>query len=482
MINFLHTGRPAHGSASACAAGKLAGLPAGLWAVAAVALFAALPAHAADRPSGSRTPPVAEKGHGQDTGRLAGGQRGLATFMAALTKLERAPRGTVQILQIGDSHTAGNHFSGALRTLLQGRFGDAGPGGFPPGPSYKGLYSPTVTLGPQSWTVSGGLEVKSGDIVGFSGFQATSAQPGNALSFESKGDAPVTAVSLTLAAGPAGGTLLVEADGKPVRSVPTKGPRETGVVVPVPLAQPARTITLSPKGDGRVTLLRVSLKGGNKGILYESHGVIGATATLMRRWHEPTVAAELQALRPELIILAFGTNEGFNASLSADDYRTAFRERLAVLRRQAPWASILVIGPPDANRLPKGCPPEATASCASVRPQSGSCAWYPPPELATVRTIQRSEALSAGAAFWDWSAVMGGACGTHDWGKATPALAAPDHVHFRAEGYRMAAEALFNDIMELHQAPPPARGKPGPIRLPDCRGTVYLNGSIQCLR
>ncbi len=46
-----------------------------------------------------------------------------------LRSLELAPQsGTVRIFQFGDSHTAADLFTGALRNLFQTRFGDAGPG------------------------------------------------------------------------------------------------------------------------------------------------------------------------------------------------------------------------------------------------------------------------------------------------------------------------------------------------------------------
>ena len=40
-------------------------------------------------------------------------------------------------MQIGDSHTANDSFSGRLRELFQARFGDAGRGVLPPGVPYR---------------------------------------------------------------------------------------------------------------------------------------------------------------------------------------------------------------------------------------------------------------------------------------------------------------------------------------------------------
>ncbi len=57
----------------------------------------------------------------------------LTAFHQALASLEAGRTQRVNILQIGDSHTAGDHFSGRLRELFQGQFGNAGRGMLPPG-------------------------------------------------------------------------------------------------------------------------------------------------------------------------------------------------------------------------------------------------------------------------------------------------------------------------------------------------------------
>ena len=49
----------------------------------------------------------------------------------------------VHIVQIGDSHTAADFFSGNLRTLFQQRYGDAGPG-FVPAISIPGQRTATI--------------------------------------------------------------------------------------------------------------------------------------------------------------------------------------------------------------------------------------------------------------------------------------------------------------------------------------------------
>ena len=62
----------------------------------------------------------------------------------------------VHILQIGDSHTAGDAITGAWRDLLQARYGSGGRGVLPPGRPYAGYltHGATVTAS-DGWRISG---------------------------------------------------------------------------------------------------------------------------------------------------------------------------------------------------------------------------------------------------------------------------------------------------------------------------------------
>src|SRR5690606_16177218 len=134
-----------------------------------------------------------------------------------------------------------------------------------------------------------------------------------------------------------------------------------------------------------------------------------------------------------------------------------------------PNAAILVVGPPDGNRLPRGCRddgvPDRTFPCAPLNaaetanyaerfgaadPPPQSCRWHPPPNLQTVRDVQRQAAAANGWFFWDWSRVMGGSCGIHRWAEASPPLAYPDHVHLQTAGYAASADALFQELMAYY--------------------------------
>ena len=109
-------------------------------------------------------------------------------------------------------------------------------------------------------------------------------------------------------------------------------------------------------------------------------------------------------------------------------------------------AALLVLGPPDGNRLERDCPRTDLCSVNS----GDSCVWRVPRNLAAVRQIQKTLAGEHGWAFWDWSAAMGGACGMQRLVARDPPLGFFDHVHFTKPGYVAVADLVFADLMTAY--------------------------------
>ena len=145
------------------------------------------------------------------------------------------------------------------------------------------------------------------------------------------------------------------------------------------------------------------------------------------------------------MLIEYGTNEAFHDSLELAEYAVEFPQRLRTIRQMVPDAAVIVVGPPDANRLPNGCRTDRLTGndfpCAPLSPsdeadyraryrsqntESRYCHWHTPPNLRAVREIQRAAAQRQGVYFWDWSQVMGGECGTFRWSMAEPPLAHGD--------------------------------------------------------
>jgi lysophospholipase L1-like esterase len=363
----------------------------------------------------------------------------LVPFYRALAGLEQRQGGApVVILQIGDSHTANDAFSGRLRELFQARFGDAGRGVLPPGIPYRYYRPDRVSVTETGWTRIGSLTAGTQGPFGIAGLRQH-ADRSAAMSLTVGTDGEFDRVEVELLRQPGGGTAILQLDtGDPIK-VSTADSRTEAMWVPIPATSLSRGLTVRATGDGAVDVLAWRIARGQPGVIYANLGTIGASVNIMDRWDPQIVGQELRHLSPALIVLAFGTNEGFRDGTVLSDYAETFAARLRALHEAAPSAAILVIGPPDGARHPKS-PTEASV-CHDPH-------WATPPQLGPLRAIEQASAARAGAFFWDWSGAMGGPCSMIRWAASVPPLAAPDHVHLFAPGYRATAEKLFDIIMQ----------------------------------
>jgi lysophospholipase L1-like esterase len=358
----------------------------------------------------------------------------------ALASLESgARRMPVVALQIGDSHTANDSFSGRLRELFQARFGDAGRGVLPPGVPYRYYRPARVSVTARGWSVISSFRAEPAGPFGISGLrQQAVGEAEMTLSVADPGE--LDRAEVEVLKQPGGGSIDVEFDTGVRGSISTAAQAEQVLWITLPPAPGSHALTLRARGDGVVDVLAWSVTRGGRGVVYANLGTIGASVDLLDRWDPAIVRAELAHLSPVLIVLAFGTNEGFRDSTDPAEYATEFTGRLRDLHAAAPSAALLVLGPPDGDRH-RGKRSEAPPACGDPK-------WTEPPRLAQVREVERAVAAREGAYFWDWSAAMGGACSMLRWAATDPPMAAPDHVHLFAPGYQATAEDLFRVIMD----------------------------------
>lgn len=366
-----------------------------------------------------------------DTGMAAklGTAAPLLPLYRQLALLETGQRtAPVVMLQIGDSHTANDSFSGRLRELLQNRFGDAGRGVLPPGVPYRYYRPARASVTQQGWTVVSSFHGDRGPF-GLTGLRQHADGPAEMSLSAEPGD--LAQAEIEVLRQPGGGKLIANG-----AVIPTNAASAQAAWLPVP-ASP--TLSLQTRGDGAVDVLAWSIARGTSGVIYANLGTIGATVGLMDAWDPALLHQDIAHLAPSLIILAFGTNEGFHDNVDLAAYAADFAARLHDLHTAAPDAALLVIGPPDGDR--RRASQTAPAPC-------GDASWSVPPKLDAIREAQRRVAAQQGAYFWDWKAAMGGDCSMIRWAASAPPRAAPDHVHLFAPGYQATAEQLFRVIMD----------------------------------
>ena len=370
----------------------------------------------------------------------------LAPFFAALAALEQhQAQQPVRVIQIGDSHTANDSLSGHLRELFQGRFGDAGRGWLPAGIPYKYYRPQRVSVSESGWRHVKPSDQEPGLAFGFDASDAESNPRDAVMAIESTDPAGFDQFVVEYLTQPKGAAFTVQVDDAPPVRVSTAAAQPAIARFELPLDHPARRVELRASGKPPAILLGWAVERHGPGVIYENHGTIGATVDLLAQMTPEAVAYELSVRQPALLVVAFGTNEGFADNLDLDRYTGRFQSEVDALRRLAPGVPVLIVGPPDGNRVARGCTP--AASCGSP---PGDCTWQEPPRLAGVRAAQRRVAANQGWAYWDWFTAMGGTCSIDRMTVVDPPLAMPDHVHLSRAGYEGIGDTLFGDLMNAY--------------------------------
>lgn len=369
----------------------------------------------------------------------------LAPVFAKLKEARRTGR-TVRILQIGDSHTAADQVTGSWRTLLQARFGRGGRGVLPPGRPYAGYLTRDITAtqsGP--WTTSGIFGAAwhpGGGPLGLTGYTLSTALPGATIGLRADraelGFDRFTVCALT---GPDAGSVSLTIGGMQKLwslTAPVAGSDCTTLTSPLPVSSAGVTVNQGP-----VTLTSWATETRQTGgVTLSNLGTVGAQLLHYDRTDDAVVARELAEYHPDLIVVAFGTNEAFYPRFTAAGYDAQLQASLRRLQRLAPGVPLLLIGAPDsATKLPS-----LQAGTAGVSLPCGDGEWRPTAALATVQSIQRARAHQLGLAYWDWSQRMGGRCTATDWATQVPPLMRGDRVHFTSPGAARIAGWLEADL------------------------------------
>lgn len=373
-------------------------------------------------------------------------------------------------MQIGDSHTAGDIFSGRLRDRFQDRFGNAGRGMLPPGVPHD-YYSPggvSASMDP-AWDVASAFGRGSSGVFGLSGFRAETDTGGASMVLGLSDSLGADRFYLESVTGPGAGSVTLEADGRSVATISLTASTPSARTDQISLPQGTRTVRLTARGDGPVAILSWAMERDAPGVIYDALGIVGASATVLEKV-EPRTLFDRFATRPiDALVVAYGTNEGFNDGLNVESYSARFTRLVQQIAGAAGAVPVLVVGSPDAARLPRSCTsggadrdtfscrgltPAETTSYGSLfsspTPNSAECVWHAPPKLEPVRRAQAQQALANNWFFWDWSAVMGTPCGMNSWATASTPLAWGDRVHLRPDGYRQSADRLYNELLSAY--------------------------------
>lgn len=448
------------------------------------------------------------------TADCAGGLCDYSVLKPYFDKLAAARGGSgrpVHILQIGDSHTAGDAITGAWRDMLQARYGSGGRGVMPPGRPFQGYNPRGVNVDMSAgWVVSsifGAGSQNPRGARGLSGFSITSTAEGARIGMVTSATETFNRFILCAIAEPGAGALVISVGGTTERM-------ELGALITRPeckqmrFDQPQPAVSVAVEG-GPVTITSWASFRDAGGVALSNVGVVGSQFVHFSRNDDAVVAEELRSYQPDLIVLAFGTNEGFAPRVSAQEFEIVLRSQIGRIRRLAGRVPMLLLGAPDAltrrsdllanapTTTPAPCvepvplPPPTPAAVpapapAANRPSDGiedvldalgdramvaratapvipapptvvpvqqPIGWsitarplFPPPGLKVVREVQRRVAHQLRLAYWDWEARMGGRCTAVSWVKLPPTRMRGDYVHYNSAGGQEIASRLQADM------------------------------------
>jgi lysophospholipase L1-like esterase len=278
------------------------------------------------------------------------------------------------------------------------------------------------------WTidVAGDTQIKDGlHGLGGASFQGS---PGAVANFTVKDGQ--RAAEVAFLKQPEGGAFAFEADGMPLGAVETAADDRQPAWASFELPAGTKKFTVRVE-SGKVRLYGVEFSKSRPGVLYSSLGVNGANITLLgHAFNGPHWAAQLRHYRPDLVVLAYGTNESGFPKFVDSTWGAEMKNVVKRLQAALPEASILLMSPMDRG----------------VRNDRG--------EIETIDALPRLVKIEArvadetGVAFFNTFQAMGGEGTMARWYAAEPRLVGADYIHPMPAGAKIVGELLYGSLRD----------------------------------
>jgi lysophospholipase L1-like esterase len=361
--------------------------------------------------------------------------KALSAFYSALRRAETGA-GQARIVFYGASHVASDYFTGYLRQKLQARFGEAGTGFVLPAKPWPWYRNAGIAFDPsRGWNAIRVMEkARREGRYGLAGvaleatkrrsaFAAIRTRPNGSLSGHAN------RFELYYLKQPNGGKVQLSVD-KVVKSrfSTASNSVKTGYEL-IETSDGPHRYEVKTFADGVVRLFGVAVENDKPGVVLDTLGIPGARAVYQLFWDDAIYREHLRKRRPDLVVLAYGTNETGDKDFPIENYEQELRKVVTRVREVAPDASCLLISPSD-------------------RPERVDTGGFEPrPRTAQVIDAQRRVARDFLCGFFDMVACTGGPMSMVTWAAATPAYGASDHVHFTAIGYQRIGELLLQALL-----------------------------------
>lgn len=421
---------PAAGGAAVPPAGTAA-TPAGT--PSATGTDAAVPAPAAGGAPESKRSKIGVPTPLEDTGHV-----GMKAWYRAL-KAAGEGKGVARALHYGDSTIAADGLARTIRSRLQSRFGNAGPGFISAGMDPRwNKRSDVDTSRSGEWTtksiLNGGASGRYG-LGGIVGIGQAGAYATLRAVNAAKTVLPMKHLELWYQTGAGYGGFWASVDDKEVanQSAAAEATADQRFTLDVPegFSKLAFGVT-----GGPVPWYGVVLESGGPGVTWEALGVIGVGSKSFTTFNRAHLNAQMAQRNPDLVTVMLGGNEaGWPALMSGDgsSYVPYYRTALDIIRAGAPNASCLVIAPLDQGTREEDVPTSKKSIPRMV-------------------AAQRTAAQQAGCGFWSAFDAMGGSGAIVKWSSYKYPLAWTDLIHLSGAGLEIIGNLLSDAMLQDYDA------------------------------
>lgn len=371
----------------------------------------------------------------------------LKNFFDALTELKNNPK-AIRVLHYGDSQIEGDRITDYLRLKLQGQFGGHGPGLISlmpiapsvinkisngPGWDRYNVFTSKDKRVPHS---NFGVLASINRFAGYKKLTDSSAVISSSISVTTTKGGGANALAykkLKLFYGGAQTKTWCEFyDGPALVGADSLEEGGSFRIKEYNVGNGSNTHQLKFTGKDSPDFYAISLES-ETGVLVDNIGLRGSSGTFFHQINNGQLKQFYDYLNVKLIILQFGGN----ATPSIKDEKTAInyagylRSQINIVKKAAPNASILFIGPAD----------------MSIK---NGTAYETYPYLESTRNEIKKVVLESGCAFFDMYDCMGGKNSMASW--VDQKLAATDYIHFSPQGARKIATLLYSALINEYNA------------------------------
>ncbi len=372
----------------------------------------------------------------------------LDKFYEKLLAVEQKQAGQIaRIVYYGDSIVASDFITGKLRRLYQSRFGDAGHGYALVANAFPGWFHIDVSRkSSDQWKTSRCIGPYAEDgLYGLGCVSFIARRPDEwfmmGTADKDEWGRSVSRFELEYLEQPGGGEVDLILDEQKHASLSTDGPEKKVRWHTVTVPDGPHKLEVRTTSDKETRLFGMRMERDVPGVTLSALGITGARARFLDKQDDAHFAEVLAGAKPDLVVLAFGTNEVGDGRMAFDekghlskdpmgDYERSLDAVMAQVETACPNASYMLVGPPD---------------MASKDASQGNAK----PMVAIYVGHQMNVAKKRGWAYWNQQKAMGGPGSMWSWVQA--GMGNSDMIHPTGSGGNALGQMQYLAVMEGYE-------------------------------